>query len=124
MIRYLSKEEIIETHRYLIEEFGGSHGLKDEGALEAALFRPQCGYYEDIVEQAAAMMESLAVNHSFVDGNKRTAFFASDTFLRWNGYFIDVDGKVAYNHLMGLFEKHQFNCETLDKWIRQNLIEV
>lgn len=54
--------------------------MRDPGALEAALFRPQTGYYDDIVVEAAALLESLAINHPFVDGNKRIAFAAADVF--------------------------------------------
>ena len=65
---------------------GGAPGVRDPGALEAALFRPQTGYYDDIVAEAAALLESLAINHPFVDGNKRIAFAAADVFLRINGW--------------------------------------
>jgi death-on-curing protein len=67
------------------------------GALEAALLRPQLGYYEGLIEEAAALMESLANNHPFIDGNKRVAFFVTDTFLRMNGQYIDCDNSKAYH---------------------------
>ena len=50
-------------HVFLIDEFGGSAGIRDEGALAAAVMRPQLGYYGSLTEEAAALMESLAVNH-------------------------------------------------------------
>ncbi len=65
-----SFEEVIAIHDDLVEQFGGSMGLRDMGALESALLRPQMGYYDGLMEEAAAMMESLAMNHPFVDGNK------------------------------------------------------
>ncbi|MBP9153918.1 MAG: Fic family protein [Xanthomonadales bacterium] len=68
-----------------MQRFAGAPGVRDAGALEAALFRPQTGYYEDIVGEAAALMKSLAISDPFVDGNKRIAFEASDIFLRING---------------------------------------
>ena len=71
---------------FLIDRFGGVHGVRDRGLLESALFRPQTGYYTHIEEMAAAMFESLLINHAFVDGNKRVAFFATDVFLRLNGW--------------------------------------
>jgi death-on-curing protein len=61
----------------LIERFGGSHGLRDQGALESALARPQTGYYLDLIEEAAALWESLSQNHPFIDGNKRIAITAT-----------------------------------------------
>jgi death-on-curing protein len=70
----------------LINRYGGSAGVRDMGALEAALYRPQSGYYEDVIQQAAALWESLSQNHPFVDGNKRIAFAAMDIFLRIGGF--------------------------------------
>ena len=75
-------KEIITIHQVLIEEFGGLNGLRDKNSLESALMRPQSGYYQDMVEEAAALMESLALNHPFIDDNKRVAcnryFFANE----------------------------------------------
>lgn len=55
-------------HTVLMPRYGGAPGVRDPRTLEAALFRPQTGYYEDIVSEAAALLESLAINHHFVDG--------------------------------------------------------
>ena len=117
---FLTLEELLIIHQHLIDEFGGSYGLRDPKALEAAAMRPQTGYYENIFEEAAALMESLAMNHPFIDGNKRMAFFAADTFLRMNGYYIDCDDQEAYNYFMSLFESSSFEFEKLSVWIRQN----
>src|SRR5438876_10548072 len=78
--------EVVVMQRVLVERYGGRHGLRDAGALESALFRPQSGYYDDAVWEAAALFESLAINHPFVDGNKRIAFACVDVFLRLNGF--------------------------------------
>ena len=69
----------------LIDEYGGSSGLRDEGALASAIMRPQLGYYDSLIEEVAALMESLATNHPFKGGNKRTALAVTDIFLRLNG---------------------------------------
>ena len=74
---YPTVADVLGMHTVLMQRYGGAPGLRDPGALEAALFRPQTGYYEDIVAEAAALMESLAINHPFVDGNKRIAFAAA-----------------------------------------------
>lgn len=71
-------------------------GIRDLGAVEAAVFRPQCGYYTDIVQEACALLESLLINHPFVDGNKRAAFAACDVFLRINGYGIAATSEALY----------------------------
>jgi Fic/DOC family len=74
-----------ETHRLLIEEFGGLGGIRDMGLLESAVLRAQNGYYSGLIEEASALMESLANNHAFIDGNKRISFVMTDAMLRANG---------------------------------------
>ena len=80
MTDYLTFAEVLAIHDDQIERYGGSPGVRDPGLLEAALFRPQTGYYADLIEEAAALWESLAQNHPFIDGNKRVAFAATYTF--------------------------------------------
>ena len=118
---YLTLAEVIEMHQQLIDRFGGSHGLREAGALESAVLRPQMGYYEDLIAEAAALMESLAMNHPFVDGNKRIAFFAADTFLRINGQWIDCDNAEAYQDFMVLFEQGTFDFHHLETWLRSHV---
>ncbi len=67
------------------------------------------------------MMESLAVNQTFVDGNKRVSFFVTDIFLRMNGSFIDCDGEEAYKHFMGLFDTNTFRIADLDTWLCEHV---
>ena len=111
----------IEIHDDQITQFGGEFGLRDAGALESALARPQIGYYDGIIEDAAALMESLAINHPFVDGNKRVAFFVTDTFLRMNGHFVDCDSIEAYDHFMHLFDTNSFRFVELVAWLLDNV---
>lgn len=119
--KYLALPEVLEMHRVLIDVFGGAHGLREPGALESALMRPQLGYYEDLVQEAAALLESLALNHPFVDGNKRVAFAVADTFLRLNGRVLQVESMDAYDFFISLFEAGTFRYEHLEPWIRQHL---
>ena len=114
-------QEILAVHQDQIEQFGGSHGLRDMGALESALFRPQIGYYDGIIEEAAAMMESLAMNHPFIDGNKRVAFAVTEVFLGLNGHFIDCDSREAYDHFMQLFETNSFRFAELRAWLEEHV---
>ena len=86
--------------------------------LESALYRPQTGYYRDLLEMAAALFESLLMNHPFVDGNKRVAFFATDVFLRLNGQAIRVDAKEAHAFLIGSLERGEANFDGLLSWLR------
>jgi death-on-curing protein len=119
--RFPSVGTILAIHEILIEETGGAPGLRDVGALESAVMRPQIGYYDGIVEEAAALMESLAINHPFVDGNKRIAFAAADTFLLMNGHYIDCDGEEAHAHFMYLFDTNSFRFAELVAWLSRNV---
>ena len=120
--QFLSLDEVVEIHTVLIERFGGPQGVRDFGLLESALFRPQTGYYNDLPEMAAAMFESLIKNHPFVDGNKRVAFFATDVFLRMNGYKLQVEAKSAHQFLMKLFDTDSCDLKHLQPWINKNII--
>ena len=119
--RFPTVGTILAIHGILIEETGGAPGLRDLGALESAVMRPQMGYYDGIVEETAALMESLAMNHPFVDGNKRIAFAAADTFLLMNGYYIDCDGIKAHRHFMELFDTNSFRFTELVAWLLDNV---
>ena len=83
MTDYVTLVEALAIHADQIERYGGLAGVRDQGLLEGALFRPQTGYYPDLIEEAAALWESLSQNHPFVDGNKRTAFAITYTFLAY-----------------------------------------
>ncbi len=123
VVQFLSVDEVLEIHSAVIARFGGAEGLRDQGLLESALYRPQSGYYADLVEMAAALFESLINNHPFIDGNKRVAFFSSDVFLRLNGYKIVVDPLIAYDFLMGLFASNTCDLEHLRPWLRSIIVK-
>jgi death-on-curing protein len=97
---FLTLEECLVLHEEQIRRFGGSAGLRDPGLLESALARPRSGYYRTLFEQAAAMLQSLAMNHCFVDGNKRMAVGCAFIFLDWNGFEINVGGEEAEKFLL------------------------
>lgn len=118
MTDYLTVAEIIAMHTVLIDRYGGSYGIRDAGAIEAACYRPQSGYYDDLISQAAALMESLAMNHPFIDGNKRIAFAATDAFLRINGLHLKTNSATVYAEMMRLFEAGQFELRMLDTMLR------
>ena len=118
---YLTIQEVIALHDALIDQFGGAHGIRDEGALASAIMRPMMGYYDGIIKEAAALMESLANNHAFVDGNKRIALAAVDVFLRLNGWTIDCDSQEAHAHFMHLFETNSFRYAELASWLEEHV---
>jgi death on curing protein len=117
---YLTVADILAIHEDLIERYRGSHGLRDPGQLEAALFRPQTGYYPDLVAEAAALWESLAQNHPFVDGNKRAAFAGMYTFLAINGVTVTADADVIWAFISELYATGTFHFERLEPWLRAN----
>jgi death-on-curing protein len=98
--------------------------VADLGLLESALYRPGTGYYADLAEMAAALFESLIMNHPFVDGNKPVAFFATEVFLRLNGYKLKVDAKKAHRFLIGLLEQDRCTFDRLLPWIRKHAVEM
>jgi len=116
---YLTVADVLGMHTILMQRYGGAGGVRDPGALEAALFRPQTGYYSDIVAEAAALLESLAINHPFVDGNKRIAFAATDVFLRINGWCLKRQPMVIHTEMLEMLEAGTFDIAHLEPWLRE-----
>lgn len=121
---YLPVEQVLEIHAQLIDEHDSSHGVRSNALLESAVFRMQATFdgedlYSSAFDKAAALFESLCKNHPFIDGNKRTAFVSSITFLEINGYdttfpFLETESFVLQVATEGLalpiiaafFKKH------------------
>ena len=122
MTSYLTLVEVLAIHDRLLAEFGGASGIRDPGGLESALFRPQTGYYDDVVAEAAALLESLLVNHPFMDGNKRTAFAVADIFLRLNGHRIVASSDDAYEAVVGALEVSEGRFTRLEAWLRAHVV--
>ena len=119
MTEYLTIVEVVAMQEDQIKRNGGSTGVRDMGALESALYRPQTGYYKDLIEEAAALWESLSQNHPFVDGNKRAAFAATYTFLMINGYeFMAGVEHDSVSFISGLYEANSFSFDKLVPWLR------
>jgi death on curing protein len=121
MADYLTVAEVYRMQHRLIDMFGGIHGVRDKGAVEAAVFRPQTGYYNSTEEEAAALMESLGNNHGFLDGNKRIAFTATDVFLRRNGLYLEVDASDGYSFIAGSMDQQEFRFAQILDWLRLHL---
>ena len=115
-------EEVLDLHRQLIQRFGGADGVRDPGLLESALARPRSGYYSSLSEQAAALMQSLAGNHAFVDGNKRVAFAATAVFLRMNGYALRVDADEAERFLIDRLIVGRADVVVIAEWLAPRLV--
>jgi death on curing protein len=121
MSDFLTVGEVYRMQHRLIEMFGGRHGVRDKGAIEAAVFRPQIGYYSSLDEEAAALMESLGNNHGFIDGNRRIAFTAADVFLRRNSLYLEVEGTDGHAFIDGSIARHEFRFAQILIWVRQHL---
>jgi death-on-curing protein len=118
--KFLSLDEVLELHADQISSFGGTPGVRDEGLLESALAQPQATFggeflHPTISEQAAAYLYHIAMNHPFIDGNKRTAFAVTDTFLRLNGCALNLTDDRAYDLVMrvarGTMTKEELSTE-------------
>lgn len=114
---FLSLDEALELHRVLLERFGGTSGIRDRGLLHSALARPQTGYYETLWLQAAALLQSLAMNHPFVDGNKRVAFAATAVFLRMNGQRLVATADDSEAFMLATVIQGRADIDVLAAWL-------
>jgi len=117
---YIRVDDILAIHADQIDRFGGGRGVRDPGLLEAALFRPQTGYYPTLIDEAAALWESLSQNHPFIDGNKRTAFAATYVFLLINGLEIVSTDQDTQVFVLGLYGTGGLNFANLQAWLLEN----
>ena len=120
MTLYITLDEALRIHALLIKEFGGALGVRDLGLIQSALLRPQTGYYADLIEEAAALWESLTMNHGFLDGNKRVGFATTHVFLRVNGLDISASADATYDFVISSLESGQFEKNRLEHWLRGN----
>ena len=118
MTDHLTYCEILSIHADQIERYGGRPGMRGPRHLEAALFRPKSGHYLDVIEEAAALWESLAQHHPFVDANERTAFAATYAFLAINGVRFTASAEEVYAFIADLYPTNGFNFEVLLPWLR------
>lgn len=119
-VYYLDMDDVLSLHRTQLERFGGAPGIRDAGLIEAALARPQSGYYSDVIEEAAALWESLTMNHGFIDGNKRVGFAATYVFLRINGLTMTASVKSTLQFVISTLETGTFDKKKLERWLRRH----
>jgi death-on-curing protein len=126
-MRYLSIAEILDLHRRLIEESGGSAGLRDRGGLQSAVAQPRVTFggeelYPSVIEKAAALAVSLIRNHPFIDGNKRVAHAAMAVFLLLNGRRIEASVDEQERLIVGL-AAGDHDREDLSEWLSAHVVE-
>ncbi len=124
MTRYLAVSDLMLLNNRMTEKWGGLAGIRDSALLESALARPQTGYYQDLIEEASALCESLLQNLPFLDGNKRSAIVATAVFLRWNGYKLKFADREMYDWLMSVYDEGRVKKSVLEVWLRDHCVET
>lgn len=120
----ISVEQVLQIHSIAIKKFGGSNGVRDVGGLESALARPFQTFdgedlYPTIVDKAAALGESLIINHPFVDGNKRTGYLLMEALLQYGGYKINASDKDLYNFVINI-STGALSFDGIVEWLKAN----
>lgn len=126
-IKYLTTSQIFFIHDQLIKEFGGSHGLRDANLLESAVSRPKANFdgrnlYNSLFDKAAALMQSILKNHSFLDGNKRTALSSAAIFLKTNGWNLKNTHNEEVKFAVEV-DTENLSIEQISKWLKDNSLK-
>lgn len=121
----ISIEEVLEIHTLLIDKFGGSKGVRDQASLESAIGRPyatfdQVELYPDPIDKAAAILESILINHPFVDGNKRTGYVLMRLILLQYDLDIDTSQTEKYDFVVAV-AKGEMSKETIIVWLKSKI---
>ncbi|RUT30372.1 type II toxin-antitoxin system death-on-curing family toxin [Arsenicitalea aurantiaca] len=121
MVAYLSLKDALHIHSEQIRLFGGEPGVRDMGLVEAALLRPQTGHYADLLEEAAALWESLTLGRGFVDANKRVAFACVDVFLGLNDAVLEADDYMVVAFIDQHLDAGTFSKSVLEEWLLRHV---
>jgi death-on-curing protein len=126
LLYYLSLAAVLYIHEQLIKSFGGSAGIRDEGGLTSALARPRSTFggqplYPTLTEKAAALLESLCLNHPFVDGNKRVAYSVAGMFLELNGWRLQAPVDEATSFMLDVAAGKR-SKEEIRIWLEQHCV--
>jgi len=123
----IDKAFVIKIHEMLINEYGGTHGIRDINGLESAIARPFASFdrtelYPTVFSKAAALIESLISNHPFIDGNKRVGYFCLRFFLRTHNFDIQATQQDKYNFVISI-ASGKLPFEEIVKWIKEKSIK-
>ena len=121
-MNYLHPKQVLYLYQRIIEQSGGIVGLRDEGLLESAVYRPQASFggqdlYPDLFSKAAALGHSIISNHPFVDGNKRVGFEAMRLMLRLNRHDIHASLDATFGFVMEI-AKGQLTEQGIADWLK------
>lgn len=122
--RYVDITEVYEIHRAIIDQAGTKAIVRDFGLLHSAVERPKASYggedlYPNIFLKAAALLHSLAENHPFTDGNKRTAWLTTKRFLHINGYHLNAKRMDAANFMVAV-DNEKLDLKQIYSWLRKH----
>jgi death on curing protein len=125
MIRYLQLLEVLDLHHQIIQQSGGSVGIRDLGALESAIAQPRMTFggedlYPTIVDKASALGFSIVMNHPFIDGNKRTGHAGMETFLVLNELEINASTDEQERFFLAL-ASGELDRDAFTKWLQQSV---
>lgn len=122
----IDTKEVLSIHEILIEKFGGSNGVRDMALLESALARPFSTFdgnelYPTSFEKAAALVESILINHPFVDGNKRTGYVLMRFLLLKGNVDVNATQDEKYDFVIGI-TTGDFRIDNITNWLKNNLV--
>jgi len=123
-IRFLTLDEVIEIHQEMIDRYGGSAGIRDQGLLESAVASPQAGFggrylYVDVFEMAAAYLFHITMNHPFIDGNKRAGATAAFVFLKLNNRTLTA-GENQFELIVRAVAEGNLGKDEIAKFVQKN----
>lgn len=118
-------QDVLNIHDILIDQFGGSKGVRDKGSLESAIHRPFATFdnqdlYQSPSEKATAILESILINHPFIDGNKRTAYVLMKLILLDNDINILSSQDEKYKMVIAA-SKGEMRFGEIKEWIETRI---
>ena len=118
----ISLTDILLLHEFSIADYGGGDGIRDEGLLFSAISRPFQTFdgkelYESPIEKAAALVESIIINHPFVDDNKRVGMLAMVALLHENRMNVTASGEDLYHFIISI-STGTVNYEQILAWLK------
>ncbi len=121
---YLTSEDILYLHFRLIEDYGGSHGIRDENRLKSVVEAPKqvafgVDQYPSIFEKSAVYARNIIADHLFVDGNKRSGITSASIFLKKNGYELFATTKELEDFAVKIAVEH-LTVSDIATWFKKN----